>query len=48
MEKFGDDKLKEMSKDDDVETDDSLVTGTQKSVLRNLREAIKQYEILKE
>lgn len=37
-----------MNKDDDVETDDSLVTGTQKSVLRNLKEAIKQYEMLKD
>ena len=37
MNKFGEDKLKEMNKDDDVETDDTLVTGTQKSVLRNLR-----------
>lgn len=40
INKFGTDKLKEMSKDDDVETDDSLVTGTQKSVLRNLKDAI--------
>ena len=48
VDKFGEDKIKEMNKDDDVETDDSLVTGTQKSVLRNLKEAIKQYEMLKE
>ena len=48
IDKFGEDKIKEMNKDDDVETDDSLVTGTQKSVLRNLKEAIKQYEMLKE
>ena len=36
-----------MSKDDDVETDDSLVTGTQKSVLRNLKDAIDHYLMLK-
>lgn len=28
FDKFGVDKLKEMNKDDDVETDDYLVTGT--------------------
>lgn len=28
VDKFGEDKIKEMKKDDDVETDDSLVTGT--------------------
>ena len=36
-----------MSKDDDVETDDSLVTGTQKSALRNLKDAVDQYLLLK-
>lgn len=38
--KFGMDKLKDMTKDDDVETDDYLVTSTQRSVLKNLRDAI--------
>ena len=28
VDKVGEDKIKEMKKDDDVETDDSLVTGT--------------------
>ena len=47
FQKFGFNKLKEMSKDDDVETEDYLVTSTQRSVLKNLKEAVSQYMQLK-
>ncbi len=46
--RFGFDKLKAMSKDDDVETDDCLVQGTKKSVLKNLKIAIETFLALKQ
>ena len=45
VDSFG--QLKNMNKDDDVETDDLLVAGTQRSVLRNFKEAVEAYEQLK-